>query len=232
MVRKMVTRLAFVIGVCNVHPAAAQMDLLGPGAGFLSVGTSRISTAELDDWLGQRDYPTFGRTARSIGLGGYRIVSSSVLLGFEAQGFIIGEGTHADREVGLGAGYATLGIGYVVNVSPRARVYPRFGFGAGGIALWTEQENRLDFEDVLEERTALPDRDTNLSRDGMVLDFGAGAEFVPRRSRGLLIGLRAGYLTGPFTSTWETYGHAVSGGPEASINGPYLRALIGWSWTR
>lgn len=214
------------------RPAAAQLDLLGPGAGFVSVGAARTSTAGLDDWLDARAYPTFGRTAVTIGLGGYRLLSSGVMFGAEAQGFIIGDARHDAGHMGLGAGYATLGVGYAFEPSPRVRLYPRIGAGPGGMALWFEDPDTLDFEDVVQNRTPAPARGPNLARDGLVLDLGAGAELMPAAPGGLLIGVRAGWLTGPFTDRWEMYEHEVSGGPDASITGPYARVIVGWAWGR
>ena len=66
----------------------------------------------------------------------------------------------------------------------------------------------------------------------MVVDLGAGAEFLPRGRRGPLIGVRAGYLAAAFGSEWDAYGHTVVGGPEASIAGPYARVTVGWAWRR
>ena len=216
----------------SAHPATAQLDLLGPGAGFVSVGGARVETTQLDEWLGARDYPTFGNTAVTIGLGGYRLLSSGLMLGGEAQGFIIGDATHEQNDMGLGAGYATLGVGYAFDVSPRVRLYPRVGFGPGGMALWVQEDDSLDFEDVLDGTAPAPERDPNLARDGLVLDFGAGIELLPGDRSGLLVGVRAGWLTGPFTDAWEMYGHDVSGGPDASIGGPYARIVVGWAWQR
>ena len=224
--------LALLAGVVLAGPAAAQLDLLGPGAGFVSVGAARISTSELDEWLGARDYPTFGQTAVSVGFGGYRVLSSGLMLGFEAQGFIIGDDEHDGREMGLGGGYATLGAGYALDVSSRLRVYPRIGVGPGGMALWFQNEDSIDFEEVVQEQAPAPARDPNLARDGLVLDLGAGAEFIPAGRHGPMIGVRVGYLTGPFTSNWEMYEHSVSGGPDASIAGPYARVVVGWAWSR
>ena len=212
--------------------ASAQVDLLGPGAAFLSAGVARVSTAELDDWLGARGYPTHGRTATTVGLGGSRVLASGVMLGLEAQGFIIGSDEYGDGEMGLGAGYATLGLAYAVDATSRVRVYPRVGLGAGGMALWMEAADTLDFEDVLEDQTAAPPRAPNLARDGVVLDLGIGAELLPPGGSGLLVGVRAGWLTGPFTDTWEMYEHSVNGGPDASLNGPYVRIVAGWAWGR
>jgi len=47
-----------------------------------------------------------------------------------------------------------------------------------------------------------------------------------------MVGLRLGYLAAPFGADWELYDHTVSGGPAASIGGPYIRALIGVGWRR
>lgn len=224
--------LALAFGVGGVASAEAQAELLGPGAGFIAAGTSGIATGELDDWLGAGGYPTFGGTAVGIGLGAYRILPSGVMLGGEFSGLIIGEEAHEGREVGLGGGYATLGVGYLVNLSPRLRVYPRIGLGVGGMGLWVDDPDTVDFEEVLEGETPVSDRETVLSRDGMVVDLGAGAEFLPAGRRGPLIGLRVGYLAASFDAPWDSYEHTVTGGPDASIAGPYLRMTIGWAWRR
>jgi hypothetical protein len=224
--------LALAFSAGGAAPAEAQADFLGPGAGFIAAGASRIATGELDDWLSGRGYPTFGGTAVAVGLGAYRILSSGVMLGGEFNGLIIGEEAYAGRQVGLGGGSATLGVGYMVNLSPRARVYPRLGLGVGGMALWSESRDSVDFEAVLAGEAPVSDRETVLSRDGVVVDVGAGAEFLPRGPGGPLIGLRAGYLAGPFTSAWDTDEHTVIGGPDASISGPYVRMTVGWAWRR
>lgn len=224
--------LVLAFGAGGAAPAEAQADFLGPGAGFIAAGGSGIATGELDDWLDARGYPTFGEAAVSIGLGGYRILSNGVMLGGEFNGLIIGEEAHEGREVGLGGGYATLGVGYMVNLSPRARVYPRLGLGVGGMGLWIDRADTVDFEEVLEGEASAADRENVLSRDGMVVDLGAGAEFLPRGRRGPLIGIRAGYLKASFDSAWNAYERTVVGGPEASISGPYIRMTVGWAWRR
>lgn len=224
--------LVLAFGTGGAASAEAQADLLGPGAGFIAVGSSGIATGELDDWLAARGYPTFGGTAVSVGFGGYRTLSNGVMLGGEFNGLIIGEEEHEGREVGLGGGSLTLGVGYVVNLSPRARVYPRLGLGVGGMGLWIERQDTVGFEEVLAGETSVPDRENVLSRDGMVVDLGAGAEFLPAGRRGPLIGLRAGYLAANFGAEWDAYEHTVVGGPEASIAGPYARVTVGWAWRR
>lgn len=234
--RSMVVALvALVFSVGGAERSHAQAALLGPGAAYIGIGVSGLATGELDDRLAARGYPTFGGTAGVLGVGAYRILSSKVMLGFEGQGLVVGEEAHQGNEVGLSGGYATLGVGYAIELSRRVRVYPRFGFGAGGFALEIESEEEpVDFDDVLEDPTPAPYvREPLLSRDGMVVDVGGAIEWLPAgRGSGLLIGLRLGYLVAPWNSTWDFYQRDASGGPDASISGPYMRVMVGGAWRR
>jgi hypothetical protein len=228
--------LALGAGGAAPAPAGAQAALLGPGAAVVAAGVSGIATAELDDRLAARGYPTFGRTATALGLGAYRVLASGVLLGGEAQGLIMGEEAHEGRVVGLGGGYATLGVGYLMKRSARVRVYPRLGLGAGGLALWIESAaDTVGFDEVLANPRPAPGRQPVLSHDGVVLDLGAGAELLPGgRGRGPLIGLRLGYLVARFgsASNWQLYEDTARDGPAATIAGPYVRVVIGGAWMR
>jgi hypothetical protein len=227
--------LALAIGVACVTAAKAQQALLGPGAAFISAGAHRVATADLDSRLAANGYPTFGRAARSLGIGAYRMVAGNVMLGGELNGLIMDEKPHQGREVGLGGGYATLGIAYAMQLSPRARVYPRLGLGAGGLALWIETADTLAFDDVLSNPTPAASRERLLSRDGGVIDLGVGLELIPgRRGSGALIGLRAGYVIASFGSGsgWQMNDGAATNGPSASIAGPYVRLVVGGAWNR
>lgn len=222
---------ALALGAGRAEAAAAQGGWLrAPDAGFISGGVSRIATGELDERLAARGYPTFGTTATAVGIGGYWSLPSGVMLGGEWHGLVVGDEPHEGRTVGLGGGYATVGVGYAVDLSPRVRVYPRLGLGAGGLALWFE--NRADtvgFDEVLANPGPLPGRrQPVLSHDGVVVDLGAGAEFLPG-GRGPLVGLRLGYLAALFgsDSDWQLYEYTASGGPSGTIAGPYVRAVVG-----
>jgi hypothetical protein len=229
--------LVLTLGVGGAtESAGAQQGLLGPGAAYVVAGVSAIATGELDSRLAARGYPVFGRTAASVGLGAYRVLASRVMLGGEWHGLIMGEQPHEGRVVGLGGGYATLGVGYAVELSPRARIYPRLGLGAGGLALWSESAaDTVDFDEALADPRPVPGRQPVLSRDGLVIDVGAGAELLPGgRGRGPLIGLRLGYLAARFGSgaNWQLYERTAKAGPAATIAGPYVRVVVGGAWRR
>ena len=232
--------LGMALGAGGVGSAGGQEGLLGPGAAYVGIGVSGVSTDALDERLAARGYPTFGGMPAAVSLGAHRVLRSGVMLGGEWHGLVWGEESHAGREVGLGGGYGTLGLAYAVDLSPRARVYPRLGLGAGGMGLWIETEGvPVGFDEVLADpdREAGFERHTVLSRAGFVMDLGAGAELLPGgRGRGALIGVRLGYLAAPFDGDWRLdrdFADApVSGGPGGTIAGPYIRFTVGGAWSR
>jgi hypothetical protein len=231
--------LATTFTIARAEPALAQASLLGPGAAYIGGGISGIATSDLDDRLATNGYPTFGQSAGVLGIGAYRWFSSGLMLGFEGNGLIIGEEEHEGGEVGIGGGYATLGIGYSFDLPHRTRVYPRIGIGAGGMGMWfDDNENAVAFDDVLADPSPVPHVDEPiLSIDGVVVDAGGGLEFTPmRRGSGPLIGLRFGYLFAPFDSNWDVIRGGssadVTDGPDASISGFYVRITVGGAWRR
>jgi hypothetical protein len=223
--------LSVGIGAEPVH--AQARDSRSGYTGFFAAGVSRIATGELDDRLAASGYPVFGSRPLALNIGAYRLWRSGVMLGGEWHYLDVGDAEHQGRVVGLGAGYATLALGYAVELSPRVRLYPRLGLGLGGMGLWSEEEGDVgsgtnDFEGWLANPNTDPDYAT-LSQGSMVVDVGAGAEVVlSRRGSGALVGLRLGYLATPFDQGWTRDGRSVSGGPDATVAGPYVRMVIGW----
>lgn len=222
--------LAALATTASAQPSGQR----GAAAIYLSAGTATIATSQLDDRLAARGHPTFGRGAASVGVGAYLILEGGVMLGGEWNGLIVGERERAGREVGLGGGYGTLGVGYVFTPSPRLRVYPRLGLGGGGMGLWFEREGApVGFDEVLanpDEHGTLADstRETVLSHSSFAVDIGGGAEFLPGGwARGLQVGIRAGYLAAPSSDRWWLREREVTGGPRASVAGPYLRVTLG-----
>jgi len=227
--------LALTFGAGTVRPVAAKgQELLGAGAAYLGVGASAIGTAELDDRLAARGYPAFGSSAVALNLGAHIILPGGLTAGAEWHGLIIGDAAHQGRAVGIGGGYGTLGLGYVVELSPRVRVYPRLGLGGGGMGLWMQSDSVVGFDDVLANPQPVErPRQPVLSMVSPVVDLGVGAEVLPGGwARGLMVGLRLGYLAAPSDTNWELFDHTVSDGPPANIAGPYIRALIGIGWKR
>ena len=225
--------LALATTLGGAAGADAQAALLGPGAAYVSGGLSGLATGELDDHLAGRGYPTFGQRATAVGIGAYRVLDSGLMLGGEWTGLVIGEEPHGAREVGIGGGYATLGVGYAFELSPRLRAYPRVGVGGGGMGLWIDEEGDVAFDSVLADPRREPGREPALSRVDVVLDVGGGVELLPGGDgAGVLLGARFGYLLTPFGSEWWLHDRQATGGPDASVAGPYIRLMVGVGWTR
>jgi hypothetical protein len=216
--------LMVLVFVRDVTPADAQQRGR-PGAGFFAVGASLLDVDRLDTRLTAQGYPTFGRAALAIGGGGYRLLPGGVMLGLEGYGLHLGEEAHDGRSVTVAGGYGTFKVGYVVAGSGRGLLYPSVGVGGGGLTLLIgSRATNETFDEVL----ANPNRQAMLARPAFVVDLGAGAEVMPGGGpRGATLGIRAGYLFAPFGGAWRREGFVVSGGPEASLAGPYVRATIG-----
>jgi hypothetical protein len=237
---KTLTASAIALCLGFAQPASAQTRFLfGPGAEFIGVGISKIETSELNDRLIQNGYPDFERTPLALNLGAHRILRNRLMLGAEWHGVIHDNKRHEGREVGLGGGYGTLSLGYAFELSPRVRVYPRLGFGGGGMGLWMQTpQDTVAFDDVLnnpethQDRAAV-DSQTTLNTNGAVVDIGAGAEFLTRRSgRVPMIGIRLGYVAMPNKTNWRQFDRPISGGPRATLGGPYIRVIVGTARSR
>ena len=227
-----VTLAALGILLATEAAAAQAPESRGRYTGYLGAGVSGIATRELNDRLAAIGFPAFGGRPRAVALGAYRLLESGVMLGGEWHFLPIGDEEHAGRDVGLGGGYATLGIGYALEVGPKLRVYPRLGLGVAGMGLWIDEaapvaDGAPDFEGALTDPT--PDsRFSTLSQASMAIDLGAGGE-LPLGGRGALVGLRVGYVATPFDQGWSRDGRVLAGAPRATVAGPYVRLLMGWT---
>lgn len=224
-----VALFALALGLGRADAPRAQGAGLLPDAVYAGVGVSHIATDALDQALAAEGYPTYGRTAVAVTLGGTWHLAGGVALGGEWHGLILGADAQEGREVGLGGGYATIGVGYAVELSPRVRVTPRLGLGVGGLGWWVESEGEeVGFDEVLADPRPPPKSSTVLNRGSVMVDLGAGVDLSPG-GEGLspLLGLRLGYLAAPLTTGWTLNDRPVVGGPEATGSGPYVRVVVG-----
>src|SRR5690606_22030150 len=94
-----------------------------------------------------------------------------------------------------------------------------------------ENERRtVGFDEALEDPWLVPDQFSVLSRTHGVVDLGVGAELMlGRGGRGALVGMRFGYRAAPISSSWELEldEWTASGGPAATLAGPYVLVVIG-----
>lgn len=228
----------------NVGQAGARSGQHG-FAGFLSVGLEQTDWGTLQDELTRTDFATLPERRFTIGGGGYALWSH-ILVGAEGYASIADPVVSTtDRQVRAlgGGGFVTLG--YAMVDLPRARLYPLLGLGGVGVMLDLEDPlgvgigpnvNDPQFVDVMVN----PGRRTQLSAGSLALLFGAGAEVLlgrrvnaaRRRESGLLLGVRGGYAYTAVRSDWMLYNQRITGGPDVTGGGWFVRFTVGAGGTR
>ncbi|RMF62494.1 MAG: hypothetical protein D6743_12075 [Calditrichaeota bacterium] len=200
------------------------------GSGYFMVGGHQLRLSALNAALSRHGYPTFSQGFVSLGGGGYGFFNR-LMVGGEGHGLLSPDGSRrrGDFKTSLTAGYGFFDLGYLIVADGPMRVYPVFGFGGGGLSLKIRPTESLTFDDVLSD----PRRGATLSTGGLLLNLGFGAEYAfytgedGAYRRGLVVGLRVGYVLAPVKGDWSLEGLDVGGGPDLGITGPYVRLLFG-----
>ena len=126
----------------------------------------------------------------------------------------------------MGGGYGLFTMGYRFWLARQVVVFPQAGIGGGGLALDIGSTGTENFDDVLDD----PNREASLQRGSLLVSLGAGVEYrfaTAETPGGFQVGLRAGYLLSPYSSDWTLSDDQLSGGPDASFEGLYVRLTIG-----
>jgi hypothetical protein len=197
------------------------------GAGFFAIGTQFTDLAPLNDRLAGAGYPTFASEMVSLGGGGYGVVADRLMLGGEGHGLITADGTFQGRTVSVGGGYGLFNLGYLFRPTPKLRVYPQVGVGGGGLQLEIGSAGDADqFDDILQN----PSRSATVGQASFLVSLGGGLEYRfgdPGKEGGVQLGLRAGYVISALNSDWQLDEESLGGGPDATMQGPFVRLTIG-----
>ncbi|MCS3628165.1 hypothetical protein GGP85_001358 [Salinibacter ruber] len=149
------------------------------------------------------------------------------MLGGEGHGLLTADGSFQGRNVSVGGGYGLFNLGYLFRPASGLRVYPLLGLGGGGLQLDIENAGTADdFDDVLDN----PNRSASVGQASFLVSLGGGLEYqfgTPGEGRTARLGLRAGYMVSALRSDWQLGDSALAGGPDASMQGPFLRLTIG-----
>jgi len=198
------------------------------GRGYLQMGVHALDLGPLNDRLAAQGIPTFSNRFVTLGFGGHR-ERGRLLIGGEGHGLLEQSETAGAFQRKLSGGYGFFDLGWMLARSPAVRAYTLLGVGAGGMNLKTTERALPSFDDVLAE----PRRGSDLAVGNLLVQFGAGAEYIQRlspdaeRGRGLALGVRAGYVLAPWKSEWNLGGSEVPGGPSLGLDGFYLRFSLG-----
>jgi hypothetical protein len=198
----------------------------GGGGGFFALGVNATTLGPLNDRLRRAGYPTFPSELVAIGGGGYGVVANRLLIGGEGYGLVAPSRGYQGRDVSVGGGYGLFTLGYRLRPADEVRAYPLVGVGGGGLSLDIGGTGADRFGDVLDD----PNRAATLEKGGVLVSLGGGLEYRFSGADdpgGFQVGLRAGYLFSPYDTDWTLSEDRLSGGPDATLGGLFVRLLVG-----
>ena len=233
--------LAVALGLLiSAQTTAAQQPSASVGStsykGFVAIGWQGLDLDEINRRLTTKSFPSLSEDVFSLG-GGVWGIRNEFVLGVQGNALIGSEESALDGDFStqfLGA-FGQLDVGYRVYSSERLDVWPTVGLGAGAVTLEFVEQRSQTFDEVLDD----PETSADLTADGFVLDLGVSADLRltglenadgPSRTRGLAVGVRAGYTHSPGDWDWKVGDVDVTSGPESGIRGFYVRLMVGAGW--
>lgn len=198
---------------------------------YAPVGVANVKITALNQQLRTAGSPTFTSLVPSVGVGLARRVGAGVVLGGEAHLYPWGTGrSGTNRAVTLRGSYALATMGYRIRPLsglPGLSIFPHVGAGGGALRVQLSPSARS-----VSELLQSPTSGVTLQRWSFLAVAATTIEYhlfrdTPAQIR---IGLNTGYVAAPTSTSWRVNGTRLSGGPAATLEGPFLRLVIGRSW--
>lgn len=210
--------------------AQASSDSTAPDNGMIyaTVGGASTEIGGLNRNLLAFGFPTFTAEVPSLGIGGYGLVGDHWMLGGEGNAYFWGQGQRGRQDITIRGGYVLATVGYAFypfsSRLPTFRVYPRLGLGAGTLRL-----RIAGTADTFANALQTPEQGVTLTRHSFLTSAAAGAEIQLLRETTVRfrLGVEVGYLGAPASTDWKISDTPIFGGPDASLQGPFIRLLIG-----
>ncbi len=214
--------------LAEISTAATKAALSVALVGFLQAQGTRLYGGGGWFWVQYSGLMGLGPVADELRTQGLSFSAPSGFVGIGGGGggylgriHIGGEGGYFfGNKVGGGAGWARLG--YFFPLRGGFIIMPVGIIGGGGLTLQIRDDGTaVSFGQIAATHVPIQ----ALSTGGMLT--GAAIE-VQKNLGGFLLGLSAGYLTGPSWKDWETAeGRRLTDGPRVSVGMPYVRLQIG-----
>lgn len=206
------------------------------------VGYANLNMDNLNTALTDAEYANFSPHTLALG-GSLQMIFNNFLTELEGNGFLNQPILSNDYLVNMSNGNFVFNVGYTLKPHRNFAIYPYVGLGAGFTELQFNQRNLiLTFEEFLKN----PGRQSRLTNAMFLVNAGLGIQHTFRGDNelGVTVGIRGGYLWTPFASNWwqveDTLNNnsdddsprqniaQVSNGPAIAMNGPYIKAMIGF----
>lgn len=193
------------------------------GVGYFSGGYQKQDMSEISTALNNNGYGTIEDDFYSFGGGGYGQIGK-ILIGGEGYAMSKLASNSGTNETVFSTGYGFFNLGYVLNSSKHFKIYPALGIGGYGSTI-NIKESGSNFDNILDGSK----KNISLSHGGMLLQGTLGFDYLidlnktDSVSRGILIGLRLGYIFSPSQNVWND----DLTGPDFALKGPYAKVVIG-----
>jgi hypothetical protein len=173
--------------------------------------------------------PDFSHDFVTVGAAKFATVGS-FMIGATAHYVLSVEEPSGALETEVDGGQIQLDVGYGAYSTRTFSFYPMVGVGGGLLTLDVMERGGGDFDDAL----AFPTQAARITVGGLLLDASVGFEFRPdlSQSRGLMVGVRAGYTFAP--GDWNPQLHGrddLLNSPDIGIEGFYVHLTLG-GWGR
>ncbi len=229
--------LAFSFSLASAQDTIPDpMDDGGPkrvsgGYGYAIGGYSMKDVAGLTNFVGNGT--SFSDGAIGFGGGGMLMVRS-VLLGGEGYSSLKQKETFGSQDLTYESGWGKFYFGYVLVGKKGLLLYPKVGVGGYKESLTLNNKAANVTMDTVFTGAYTG---TNLVKQGVLMSFGAGFEWMPgfdeTSGSGIVIGLDLGYNLAITENDWKAYEAPLSGGPVLKPTGLYANLHIGFGgWNR
>lgn len=221
----MTHKIAIALLVLTASTAPAQTAR----GGFVALGAHNADTEELNARLVANGYPSFGENFFSFS-GGYNWWTDKLVWSVDGHGLFQPTESNATHDVSLTGGYALASIGLPLRPSKNVFLYPMFSAGVGGAQLSLQTRDVISFDELLQS----PGRTADISNASLLFGPRVGIHFFIRFGenngvpRGMIVGLRGGYLFSALESEWsELDNETINGGPAMNLAGPHIMVVLG-----
>jgi len=232
--------MVLAVMLCTLLSAAALLfpptpleaaEIESYGYGGISLGAFWLDISDLNGTLSANGFETFKKPAYSWGLESYYAFNGRVLFGGELQ-FFWQEATDTAyvQKLNSYSGFLNAGYSFFTKSAQGFHLYPLVGLGVSRMGLRLTERSVLDFSNIFSD----PGRESSLRKWDFLIQTALGLDYTIgfKRSRnntegGVLIGMRLGYVYSVTDSKWKMSELDVSGDPNASMSGFYLRFVIG-----
>ncbi|MBN2829362.1 MAG: hypothetical protein JXR56_03455 [Candidatus Cloacimonetes bacterium] len=209
--------LLLILSITITLSFAQRTKAVYGGFGWFESGIQLTDLENLNNELKTVYGTDLNETFITYGGGGFGVMKN-LMIGGEGKGFQTNSASGNNTSITITGGYGLFDVGYVVYHNRKLSVFPKIGFGAGGLTLETADKDS-EFGDALSLGST-----STMTYDTYLLDAGFGLLY---QVSNWMLGLRAGYLYALSDDKWVAAEVDLDKGPAINLTGLYVKLTIG-----